>query len=155
MAPLRTVHKVCQHCGKQQVRRDGVWLWVNFCNCQRVPGPQAPPVKYHEQNVILVQDVPHGPDVLTGSGIVGPDGTCTIIMPQCIYVPAYAPRCANPARPGMQTCEEHGQTCYGCGERPATHGCTDGGGQFVCGAPICDSCTHNTRGGGHGPAVMA
>jgi hypothetical protein len=74
--------------------------------------------------------------------------------PQCIYVPAYAPRCTKPARPGMQTCEEHGQTCYGCGERDATHGCTDAGGQFVCGAPLCDTCTHNGRGRGHGPAVM-
>ena len=48
-------------------------------------------------------------------------------------------RCNALALKGSLYCKEHqGQKCASCGE-PATHGCSYCG-QFVCGAPLCDSC---------------
>jgi hypothetical protein len=61
-------------------------------------------------------------------------------MSTCGFSMAWVGRCKNPAEPGKR-CQQHaGKVCVSCGQ-PATHEC-DETGQFVCGEPLCDDCTH-------------
>jgi hypothetical protein len=54
MAPKRTIHERCPHCGKVQARRDGQLIKVNWCDCQKIPGPPSPPKTFHEHEVDFV-----------------------------------------------------------------------------------------------------
>ena len=72
-------------------------------------------------------------------------------MKTCNYDLAWVGKCKQPATYG-DYCEEHAViTCASCGEQ-ATHQC-DETGQFVCGAPLCDDCTHNTHPQGHNGGI--
>jgi len=72
-------------------------------------------------------------------------------MEQCKFNKAWIGRCKNEAdESGF--CEEHKfLKCCSCGTQ-ATHEC-DETGQFVCGFPLCDDCTHNTHPKGHNGGV--
>ena len=59
---------------------------------------------------------------------------------QCEWNIAWMGRCKEPAENGSRFCKKHQQKCCSCGE-PATHECEETG-QFVCGAPLCNECTH-------------
>lgn len=61
-------------------------------------------------------------------------------MSNCGFDEAWIGKCKEQATHGNR-CEKHaGQTCASCG-KPATRSC-DQTGQFVCGAPLCDTCEH-------------
>ena len=70
---------------------------------------------------------------------------------RCNFSKAWIGKCKNEAdESGF--CEEHRAVkCVSCGKQ-ATHEC-DETGQFVCGAPLCDECTHNTHPKGHNGGV--
>ena len=66
---------------------------------------------------------------------------------QCIFGKAWIGKCTMEADESGY-CEEHENVkCCSCGEK-ATHEC-DETGSLVCGAPLCDECTHNTHPEGH------
>lgn len=57
---------------------------------------------------------------------------------QCSWS-CYGARCRNVVIDGGTLCADHrAMKCASCGA-PTTHGCGYCG-QFVCGAPLCDSC---------------
>ena len=70
---------------------------------------------------------------------------------QCRYDKGWAGKCKNIVyESGF--CEKHKKRkCVVCGEQ-ATHDCNETG-QFVCGAPLCDDCTHNIHPEGHNGGV--
>ena len=60
---------------------------------------------------------------------------------KCKYNIAWVGKCNKPANESGY-CEEHkNEKCSACGKQ-ATHSC-DYTGYLVCGAPLCDSCTHD------------
>lgn len=61
---------------------------------------------------------------------------------ECGYGLAWIGKCKNPAGESGRCIEHTTARCISCGE-PATHQCEETG-QFVCGAPLCDSCEHTT-----------
>jgi hypothetical protein len=70
---------------------------------------------------------------------------------QCKFDKAWVGKCGKSADES-DFCEEHkGTKCCSCGAQ-ATHTC-DETGQLVCGAPLCDDCTHNTHPQGHNGGV--
>lgn len=69
----------------------------------------------------------------------------------CGFDKAWIGKCTNPVHKEGDKCEEHQMKCCSCGA-PATHECAETG-QFVCGAPLCDDCTHNTHPEGHNGGV--
>ena len=72
-------------------------------------------------------------------------------MKTCKYNIAWVGKCKQAATVSGY-CEEHaGIACVSCGGQ-ATHQC-DETGQFVCGAPLCDDCTHNTHPEGHNGGI--
>lgn len=71
---------------------------------------------------------------------------------QCKFTVAWVGQCKKTAVDEFDFCEEHqGEKCSSCGAQ-ATHTC-DETGQFVCGAPLCDECTHNTHLEGHNGGI--
>ena len=63
-----------------------------------------------------------------------------IPKPTCGFSAAYAGQCKSTKVLDNGQCENHQDKCCMCGEL-ATQSCSHAG-QFVCGAPICDSCNH-------------
>jgi len=61
---------------------------------------------------------------------------------KCKFDLGWSGKCKSDAIKGKEYCEEHLEVkCKSCGIQ-ATHLCGETG-QFVCGAPLCDDCTHN------------
>ena len=59
-------------------------------------------------------------------------------MEKCNFDKAWIGKCRN-----EKPCKEHADIkCCSCGA-PATRECPETG-QFVCGFPLCDDCTHTT-----------
>jgi hypothetical protein len=69
----------------------------------------------------------------------------------CGFNQAWIGKCKAPVDSDGERCEKHSLACVSCGA-PATHTC-DQTGQFVCGAPLCDECTHNTHPEGHNGGI--
>lgn len=86
-------------------------------------------------------------------------------MKQCSFDIAWVGKCKNYCLTDADsTCQEHAElVCSSCG-KPATRQC-DHTGQFVCGAPLCDDCSHSPpdkgsknwfmMGGSHLPTAVA
>ncbi len=62
-------------------------------------------------------------------------------MYKCKWIKAWIGQCGNMAHDTF--CEEHIRKCSSCGTQ-ATHDCEETLG-LVCGAPLCDDCTHTLR----------
>ena len=62
-------------------------------------------------------------------------------MKECKFQRAWSPKCKREADESGYCIEHKGVKCVSCGQQ-ATHSCSETG-QFVCGAPLCDDCTHN------------
>jgi len=70
----------------------------------------------------------------------------------CGYDLAWIGPCSAPTSEGC-LCEKHAAlTCSSCG-KPATHEC-DETFQFVCGAPLCEDCEHETAEDGTNGGTM-
>ena len=73
-------------------------------------------------------------------------------MSKCTYDKGWAGKCKHEAGEDSAFCPLHEEKrCSSCGKQ-ATRDC-DYCGQFVCGAPLCPDCIHDTstRYGGHKP----
>jgi|SRR5215217_2186267 len=67
----------------------------------------------------------------------------TIEDSRCRFSIAWVGRCTQPAVNGGVMCAKHqAAACASCG-KPATHDCEETA-QFVCGAPLCPDCEHET-----------
>ena len=66
-------------------------------------------------------------------------------MGECKFDRAWIGNCNKPTKEGSEYCVEHDIPCCVCGEH-ATHECSETF-QFVCGAPLCNNCTHDFSGG--------
>jgi hypothetical protein len=64
----------------------------------------------------------------------------------CNFSMAWVGKCKNHAVDGHEYCTEHIMNCSSCG-KPATHDCEETMG-LVCGAPLCDKCTHTIQSNG-------
>jgi hypothetical protein len=70
---------------------------------------------------------------------------------KCIFELAWVGQCENDAVEN-DYCEEHKDiVCVSCGKK-ATKQCPETG-QLVCGAPLCDDCSHTTTPEGHNGGV--
>ncbi len=69
----------------------------------------------------------------------------------CGFIKAWVGKCKTQVHRDGDKCEEHQIKCCSCGA-PSTHQC-DQTGQFVCGSPLCDDCTHNMHPQGHNGGV--
>lgn len=66
----------------------------------------------------------------------------------CGFSIAWVGKCKTPVDAEGCRCDKHsGIKCASCG-KPAMKECDETGG-LVCGAPLCDECTHNTHPEGH------
>ena len=69
-------------------------------------------------------------------------------MSTCSFDIAWRGRCGDPIEVGAERCRLHqGLKCEGCPRddiNPATHSCHHTMGGLVCGANLCDECSHTS-----------
>ncbi len=69
----------------------------------------------------------------------------------CGFHKAWVGKCKTQVLREGDKCDEHQIKCRSC-SAPATHQCAETG-QFVCGAPLCDDCTHNIHPQGYNGGI--
>jgi len=74
---------------------------------------------------------------------------------ECIFIKAWIGKCKNKTIDSERYCKEHiDMVCCSCGKK-ATQECPETS-ALVCGAPLCDNCSHHYTGGmfgGHLPRI--